>query len=153
MTAGPVGNLNLYFADASKSRKDFIWGETTARLAASSSDPRIQPLVPFSNATLKEDDIMIVAVKADAQGSIDSGTTLQIPVTIKNVTTGVERATFLRTPDFTTMAGAAIDTTDITTNGTAETDMVKYTVKAQERVKLGHRIAENSRAYASLVYT
>jgi len=146
------GKVELKYTDASMTRVDTVFGAPTVKLDIS-TDPRQQLIVPYqSGAPLKEDDILIVAIKGKTAGTFDSGTSCQIPVTIRNVTTGIVREDFLELSDLRTMAGAVIDGTDIT-YGTSMTNCMKYTVGAQEQVRLGHKFAENSRIYMALVLT
>lgn len=147
------GFLRLYAADASQSRKDIIYGDVRTEQLDIATDPRQMQIVPYTpGAVLKEDDILIISLKGDTAGTLDSGSTVRIPVTIKNMTTGIMRSAFLSLVDFTDMAGAAVSATDIS-YGTSFTDVLKYTVKAQERLILGHKFAENSRIYVALVVT
>ena len=145
------GDMRLKYADASLTRQDVVYGDVPTTKLDVSTDPRQQLVVPYqSGDPLKEDDLLIMTLKGLTAGTFDAGSTFQIPVTIRNVTTGIVREAFLGVADFTTMAGAAIDTTDIN-YGTSLTDVTKYTVKAQEQVRLGHKFAENSRIYVALV--
>lgn len=145
------GFLRLYAADASQSRKDIIYGDVRTEQLDISTDPRQLQIVPYTpGAVLKEDDLLIVSLKGDTAGTFDSGSTVRIPVTVKNMTTGIVRAAFLSLTDFTDMEGNAPSGTD-ESYGTAFTDVLKYTVKAQERLILGHKFAENSRIYVALV--
>jgi hypothetical protein len=141
--------MRIYAADASLSRKDVIYGDVSSVLIAlGAADPRLAQVVPYTpGAVLKEDDVLIIALKGDAADALDSATVVRVPVTIKNMTTGIVRAAFLTLADFRTMAGAAIDGTDISVL-TSWTDVMKYTVGAQERLILGHKFAENSRIHA-----
>jgi hypothetical protein len=93
-----------------------------------------------------EDDIIIVEMKADAQGSVDSGSTILIPVTVKNTSTGEEIETYL------TGADLGLSSTDVVI-GTTWTAIGHYDVPAQTAVKIGHKSALNSYAYVSLSYT
>lgn len=147
------GFLRLYAADASQSRKDIIYGDVRTEQLDISTDPRQLQIVPYTpGAVLKEDDLLIASLKGDTAGTFDSGSTVRIPVTIKNMTTGIVRAAFLSLVDFTDMEGNAISATD-ESYATSFTDVLKYTVKAQERLILGHKFAENSRIYVALVVT
>jgi len=155
MTATIIGDVRLYAADASLSRKDIIYGDvSTVLLGLGGSDPRLAQIVPYApGAVLKEDDVLIVATKSTAAGSVDSTATtvFRIPVTIKNMTTGIVRQAFLGITDFTDMTGTALGATEILSPAGVWQDILKYTVKAQERVILGHKTAENSRIH--MVYS
>ena len=147
------GKLQLKYTDAGMSRQDVVYGPVSTIKLDISTDPRQQLVVPYqSGQPLKEDDMLIMALEGLTAGTFDSGTTWYIPVTIRSVTTGIVRETFLEVSDFKTMAGAAIGSDDIS-YGTSMTDVVKYTVKAQEEMRLGHKFAENSRIYVVLVLT
>lgn len=147
--------IRFYAADASQSRKDKIYGDVPYRLATlGGSDPRLSLFVPFTpKAELKEDDVLIMAITSVAASAFDSGSTLSIPVTIKNMTTGIVSPTFLAVKDFTDMSGTAISGTDITSAAGVVQDVIKYTVKPQERLILGHTFAENSKLYMILTTT
>ena len=157
MTATIIGDVRLYAADASLSRKDIIYGDvSTVLLALGAADPRLCQIVPYSpGAVLKEDDVLIVSTKSTAAGSVDNTAThlYRIPVTIKNMTTGIVRQAFLGVTDFTLMDGTAWSTTDVLSPAGVWTDICKYTVKAQERLILGHKMAENSRIYMIFTVT
>jgi hypothetical protein len=155
MTATIIGSVRIYAADASMSRKDVIFGDaSTVLLGLGATDPRLSLIVPFTpKAELKEDDILIISTNSIADGNIDSTAVWRIPVTIKNMTTGIVRQSFLGIPDFTTMAGSAIGSTDILSPAGIWTDIVKYTVKPQERLILGHQFAENSRIMLTMAVT
>lgn len=143
----------MKYTDAGMSRQDIVYGPISTIKLDISTDPRQMLVVPYqSGAPLKEDDMLIIALAGLTAGTFDSGTSFYIPATIRSVTTGIVRETFLELSDFTTMAGAAIDGTDIS-YGTSMTDVMKYTVKAQEEMRLGHKFAENSRVYVALVLT
>jgi hypothetical protein len=144
------GSLRILYADASESRRDQIQVFASEALDIS-EDPRQQKIVPKSRASIGEDDKMILEYKALAATNIDytadeTFTKMRIPVTVKNVNTGNVFETILRHPDFAT-ADVTVPVAD------QWTVIGKYTVGAQERVKLGHSIAENSRIYVQLAET
>lgn len=147
--------IRMYAADASMSRKDIIYGDVSYALATlGATDPRLSLIVPFTpRGELKEDDMLIIAAKSVATDAFDSASVMRIPVTIKNMTTGIVRQAFLDIADFRDMADTVISGTDISLPAGVMTDAIKYTVKAQERVILGHMFAENSRIYLSLADT
>lgn len=147
------GAFRIYASDAGMTRKDLVYGDVRTEQLDISTDPRQMQVVPYTpGAILKEDDLVIISLKGDTAGTFDSGSTVRIPVTIKNVTTGIKRRAFLSLTDFTDMSGTAVGATDIS-YGTNFTDVIKYTVKAQEQLVLGHDFAENSRIYVALVAT
>jgi len=79
----------------------------------------------------------------DAATNVNNTSTIQLPVTIKNLKTGVERETYLNAASFgLTAVNVAI--------GTGMTVIGTYTVLAQEALKLGHKTAANSLVYISL---
>ena len=144
--------MQLKYTDAGMSRQDIVYGPVSTIKLDIATDPRQQLVVPYqSGAPLKEDDMLLMSLKGLTAGDFDEGTTWYIPVTIRSVTTGIVRETFLEISDFTTMAGAAIAAN--IDYGVSMTDVVKYTVKAQEEMRLGHKFAENSRIYIALVLT
>lgn len=144
------GKIRLTYTDASMTRQDVVLEADTV-LADISTDPRQKIIVGYIKSNpLKEDDMLLMSIQGLTAGDFDSGSTFQIPVTIRNVTTGIVRETMLTVSDFTDMSGAAIGATNID-YGTNFTAVAKYTVKAQEQLKLGYRMAENSRLYVALV--
>ena len=145
------GQMRLKYTDASMTRQDVVYGDVPTTKLDIATDPRQMLVVPYqSGPPLKEDDMLIMALKGNTAGDFDSGSTLQVPVTIRNITTGIVREAFLEVGDFTDMSGAALSATNID-YGVSFTDVVKYTVKAQEEMRLGHKFAENSRIYVALV--
>lgn len=155
MTATIIGNVRLYASDASMSRKDIIFGDvSTVLLGLGTTDPRLGYIAAFTpQAELKEDDMIIVSTNSTATGAIDNTAVWRIPVTIKNMTTGIVRQSFLGIGDFTDMTGTTIGSTDITSVAGVWTDVAKYTVKPQERVIFGHQFAENSRIVLTMAVT
>ena len=147
--------VRIYASDASMSRKDIIYGDVSYALATlGATDPRLSLIVPFTpKGELKEDDILIFAFQSVAADALDEASTMRVPVTIKNMTTGIVRQAFLDIPNCVDMAGAAISATDISLPAGVMTDAFKYVVKAQERLILGHQMAENSRLYMSMADT
>ena len=149
MTATDEGRIRILFADASGTRKDVIFEAATELLKLGASDPRLAIIMPMSQGHISEDDKLLIEGNFLAATSIDyvateTGTTkMRIPVTIKNKKTGVKNPRMLRHPDF-----ASADVT-ITTAATWYT-LGEYTVSAQEELKLGYEIAENSRIYIVL---
>lgn len=140
----------MVYTDASQTRKDVV-GEYDTSLLDISTDPRQKIIVPYVKSNpLKEDDMLIMELQGITAGDFDSGSTFQIPVTIRNITTGIVRETMLTVSDFRDMSGTAIGATNID-YGTNFTAVAKYVVKAQEQLKLGYRMAENSRVYVALV--
>lgn len=138
------GAMRIVFQDASGTRRDVVLEARTEALDIS-TDPRQQIYVPAGVATLEEDDKLQIEFKGDTAGTFDEGSTFRIPVRIQNKRTGVVRETYLVYGDF------GLSTTN-QTEGTSWTALTGgYTVNAQERVRLGHSTAVNSRIYVSLV--
>lgn len=147
------GDFQIFYSDAGMSRKDSVFGPVPTTLLDISTDPRQKLIVPYqAGQPLKEDDVMIFALKGITAGTFDSGTSVQIPVTMRSVTTGIVSERFLSLADLRTMADAVIDGTDISYS-TAWTEVMKYTIPAQYEMRLGHKLAENSRIYVALVLT
>lgn len=147
------GFLRLKYTDASMTRQDVVYGDVRTEQLDVATDPRQMLIVPYQGGPpLNEDDMLIVALKGDTAGEFDNGSTVRIPVTIRNITTKIVREAFLSLTDFTDMEDNAISATN-EDYGVSFTDVLKYTVKAQEQMRLGHKFAENSRAYMALVVT
>jgi hypothetical protein len=155
MATAFVADFRIYASDASLSRKDIIFGDVSSVLVGlGATDPRLSLIVPYMvNAVMKEDDVLILSAKSTGATGFDSGSVLRLPVTIKNMTTGISRQSFLGISDFTDMTGTAISGTDIVSVAGVWIDMIKYTVKPQERLILGHNFAENSRVYGAFTTT
>lgn len=142
MVASDEGDVRIRFSDASRSNMRKIWEGPTEQLDASALLTE-QMIVPFSKETLHEDDILIVEVKVGTASSADYGNTkIRIPITKLSKSTGQETPTYLRDSD--------IRAADVTLNVTW-TELGVYTVSAQESLKLGHRIPDNSRIYAEFI--
>lgn len=140
MTASDEGDVRIVFTDASQSRREKIFEAPTEALDVS-TDPRQQLIVPFSLETIHEDDLLLVEVKVGTASSADYGlSTVRIPVTKRSKATGQETPTYLRDSD--------LRSADVTL-ATSWTQLGSYTISAQEDLKLGHRIPDNSRIYIS----
>lgn len=138
------GAMRTIFQDASGTRRDVVFEARTESLDIS-TDPRQQIYVPAGEATLEEDDKLQLEFKGDTAGTFDEGSTFRIPVRIQNKRTGVVRETYLVYGDF------GLSTTN-QNEGTAWTALTGgYTIGAQERLRLGHATAVNSRIYVALV--
>lgn len=141
MTATDDGDVRIRFADASRSNMRKI-EEWQTEVLDVSTDPRQQPIVPFSKANIHEDDLLIVEVNVGTTSSADYGlSTVRIPITKKNKATGQETPTYLRDSD--------LRSADVTLTADTWIELGVYTVSAQESIKLGHRIPDNSRVYMS----
>ncbi len=141
MTASDEGDVRIVFSDAQESRKVKMFEAATEILDANTT-LQDQLIVPFSGETIHEDDLMKVEVKVGTASSADYGlSTVRIPITRRNKSTGIETATYLRDSDFRAA--------DVTLTANTWVVLGTYTVSAQEDVKLGHRIPDNSRIYIS----
>lgn len=120
---------------------------TVAVTSAPISDPQQMPKVKKHLSTvLKQDDklvIMIQAVGAEvsdvsAQGTADA-VQIRVPVTFRNVRSGVVYEKTLTYGDFTDLIVAAGDQT-LAANQWY--DFLTYTIPAQSELKLGHGIQD-----------
>ncbi len=140
MVASDEGDVRIIFSDQSYMNRRLVWQGATERLDGSTLQSE-QIIIPLSAETLHQDDLLIVEVKLTTASSADYGlSTVQIPVTKLNKSTKQETATYLRDSD--------IRSADVTL-ATTWTTLGTYTVTAQEALKLGQRISENSRIYIS----
>ena len=145
--------LRLVYADASETRMDVVFEAdgnslNPGRVAYNAAfDPRQLPIVPKTAGALAEDDKLIVYGYFDSTGTVDvSDTRMLVPVSIRNVKTGVVSEKVLKTSDL-------LGTSDITISSASTwTKLGSYTVSAQEQLKIGHQVAENSRIQMSLDY-
>ncbi len=141
MTASDEGDVRIVFADADEGNRRKVFEAPTEKLDVS-TDPRQQIIVPFSKETLHQDDLLIVEVKVGTGSTADYGlSTVQIPITRLNKSTGQETATFLRDSD--------LRSADKTLTAATWVELGRYTVSAQEAIKLGQRIPDNSTVYIS----
>ncbi len=137
------GDIRIRFSDASRSNMRKVW-EGPTELLDSSALLTEQLIIPFSVETIHEDDILIVEYKATVATSADYGnSTVRIPITKLSKSTGQETPTFLRHGD--------IASADVNPVAVTWTEIGTYTVSAQESLKLGHRIPDNSRIYMAFV--
>ncbi len=144
-TLSDEGEIRITFTDASEANKRFVMEASTERLrcrAAVSSvqaDARKYLVLPKSAAALEEDDKILVEFKPVTATEVDLGlSVVEIPITIRNKRTGTIHERTLRHADLATG-----DVTDIAAN--KWTIIGTYTISAQEQVKLGWNIAQNSR--------
>jgi hypothetical protein len=141
MVATDEGDVRIRFADASRSNLRKIFEAPTEALDIA-TDPRQQLIVPFTNESIHEDDLVIVEVKVGTASTADYGlSTVRIPITKRNKSTGQETPTYLRDSD--------LRSADVTLTANTWVELGSYTVSAQEDLKLGHRIPDNSRVYIS----
>jgi len=145
--------LRIYYTDAAESRMDQVFeasgSELNPELKAYNEafDPRLLPIVPKTTDGIYEDDKLLIMGYFDSTGTIDvSDTRILLPVSVKNIKTGVVSERTLKTADL-------LGTSDITISSASTwTRLGAYTVSAQEGLKIGRRIAENSRMQVSLDY-
>ena len=143
MTASDEGDVRIIFADASSSNRRKVWEGPTERLDQSALQSE-QIIVPLSGETIHQDDVLIVEVKVGTASTADYGlSSIQIPITKLNKSTKQETPTFLRDSD--------LRSADVTLAANTWVVLGTYTVSAQEGIKLGQRIPDNSRIYIALV--
>lgn len=139
MVDSDEGDVRVVFTDASESRREKVFEAATEILDANTT-LRDQLIVPLSKETLHEDDILKVEVKVGTASSADYGlSSVRIPITKRNKTTGQETPTFLRDSD--------LRAADVTLTAATWVTLGSYTISAQEDLKIGHRIPDNSRIY------
>ena len=135
--------LRLVYADASETRMDVVAEYDGHRLnpggTTPTTDPRLLPILPKTAGHLSEDDKLMMYVYDYGLGTqnFDTNSELEIPVSIRNIKTGVISEKILVRKDFFT--------SDVTTTSDAWVKVGSYTVSAQEQLKIGHAVAENSR--------
>jgi len=104
------------------------------------TDPRQLPIVPKTGDFVAEDDKIILYAKPVSTTNFDTNSELEIPASIQNIKTGVIRPVVLARSDFFS--------SDQTMTVAVWNRIGAYTIGAQERVKIGQDIAENSRIRA-----
>ncbi|MDY6966788.1 MAG: hypothetical protein SVM80_12630, partial [Halobacteriota archaeon] len=87
-----------------------------------------------------EDDKILLYARPTSTTNFDTNSEMEIPVTIRNIKTNTVRATTLQRADFFSSDQA------MTVN--VWNRIGEYSVGAQEQVKVGQQIAENSRLRA-----
>ena len=139
------GEVRIVYTDASEANKVTILEASTERLRCRTAagtveaDPRKYLVLPKSKNMLEEDDKILIEFKPTAATSVDYGlSTIELPVTIRNKRTGTVLERTLRHQDFNTEDVTGIAASKWTIIGS-------YTVSAQEQVKTGWNIAQNSR--------
>jgi len=145
MVATDAGDLRIVKTDASETVRQVLYEGPSETLVLGATDPRLAPIVPMSQASFREDDKLLVEYKTGTASQVTGATSsIRIPIRRRNVRTGNIAESFLRSGDVFA-AGATV---------IAASSWIKigsYTIPAQEELKLGQTIAENSRIYASLV--
>lgn len=143
MTATDHGMLRLRFADANRGVMTKVFESRTEPLNVS-TDPRQQLILPMSGALVGQDDVVILEVNVDTTSSMDYGlSTVRIPITILATATGQKTATYLVHKNFVAA--------DVTLTADTWIEVGSYTVPAQQKLRLGHEIPDNSRVYINMV--
>jgi hypothetical protein len=145
MAATDAGDIRIVKTDASETVRQVLY-ETGSEIAVlGGSDPRLAPIVPMSQATLREDDKLLIEYKTGTATQVTGATSsARIPIRRRNVRTGNVAESFLRSSDVFAAGATVIAAGGWVTIGS-------YTVPAQEEIRLGQSIAENSRLYFDLV--
>jgi len=144
MTDTDEGDIRIVKADASETVRQVLY-EGPSETLDISTDPRQQVIIPVSMASMREDDKMIIEYKTDTATQLTKATsTIRIPIRRRNVRTGNVADSYLRIGNF--VSGASV-----TLGAGSWVRIGAYTVPAQEEIRLGQSIAENSRLYISLV--
>lgn len=145
MVATDAGDIRIVKTDASETVRQVLY-ETGSEIAVlGASDPRLAPIVPMSLAGLREDDKLLIEYKTGTASQITGAScSARIPIRRRNVRTGNVAESFLRATDIFAAGVTSIAASSWITIGS-------YTVPAQEEVRIGQTIAENSRLYFNLV--
>ena len=145
MVATDAGDIRIVKTDASETVRVVLY-ETASEIAVlGGSDPRLAPIVPMSQAALREDDKLLVEYKTGTATQVTgASSSARIPIRKRNVRTGNVAESFLRATDVFA-AGA------VTIPANSWFKIGSYTVKAQEEIKIGQSIAENSKLFFDLV--
>ena len=145
MTATDAGDIRIVKTDASETVRQLIYECPSETAVLGATDPRLGPIVPMSQASFREDDKILVEYKTGTATQVTGATSsIRLPIRRKNVRTGNITESFLRTGDVFA-AGA------VTVAASTWVKIGSYTIAAQEEVKVGQTIAENSRLYFNLV--
>jgi len=137
------GDFRIVKTDASETVRQVLYEGPSESLDIS-TDPRQQVIIPMSVATLREDDKLLIEYKTGTATSVDYGSSVvRIPIRRRNVRTGNVSESFLRHSNFASA--------DVTVIANSWVKIGSYTIPAQEEIRLGQSIAENSRIYVSLV--
>lgn len=145
MAATDAGDIRIVKTDASETVRVVLY-ETASEIAVlGKTDPRLAPIVPMSQATLREDDKLLIEYKTGTASQITGAScSARIPMRKRNVRTGNVAESFLRATDVFAAGVASIPANSWIKIGS-------YTVKAQEEIKIGQSIAENSKLFFDLV--
>lgn len=147
MAAGDAsgeGIVRIRFTDANRGVMTKVFEARTEDLDVS-TDPRQQPLVAMSGIALGQDDLIILEIKGDSATTFDKDLSrVSIPITVLSTATGQRTPTNLVYSDF-----SAADTTVADT----WTEVGAYTIPAQQKVRMGKEIPDNSRIYINVTTT
>ena len=145
MVATDAGDIRIVKTDASETVRQVIF-ETGSEIAVlGETDPRLSPIVPMSQAGFREDDKLLVEYKTGTASQVTGATSsIRIPIRRRNVRTGNVAESFLRSSDVFAAGATTIAASSWVKIGS-------YTIPAQEELKIGQSIAENSRFFAKLV--
>jgi len=144
MVAADPGVLRIVKTDASETVRQVLFEAHSSRLNVG-TDPRTQIIMPMSVATCREDDKILIEYNASVTTIAGTGDcTYIIPIRKRNVRTGNTADSVLTRTDVDLGADVAVVAGKWTV-------IASYTVSAQEEVRLGQTIAENSRVYIDLV--
>lgn len=142
MVASDEGMLRLRFTDANRGIMTKVFESRTEPLDVA-VDPRQQLILPMSGAVVGQDDLVILEINADVATSMDYGlSTVRIPVTVLATATGQKTATYLVHADFNLQ--------DVNLAEHTWVEIGAYTIPAQQKLRLGHEIPDNSRLYIEL---
>ena len=145
MVATDAGDIRIVKTDASETVRQVLY-ETGSEIAVlGETDPRLAPIVPMSLAGLREDDKLLIEYKTGTASQVTGASSAaRIPIRRRNVRTGNVAESFLRSSDVFAAGATVIAASSWVTIGS-------YTVPAQEEIRIGQTIAENSRLYFKLV--
>ena len=145
MAATDAGDIRIVKTDASETVRVVLF-ETASEIAVlGGTDPRLAPIIPMSQAGLREDDKILIEYKTGTATTVTGATSsCRIPIRKRNVRTGNVAESFLRSADVFAAGQVAVPANSWYKIGS-------YTVKAQEEIKVGQSIAENSKLYVNLV--
>lgn len=123
----------------------------SAIMSANETDITKQLIMPFINSPVfKKDDKLVIWLKTVAADvvevnpdDVDLTAKVQIPVTIRNIRTGVISRTYLNGADFTDLS-----TSPSFAAGVGK-EWCQHTILAGNEMKLGHKYAFNSRVMIS----
>lgn len=145
MVATDAGDIRIVKTDASETVREVLEEFPSETAVLGGSDPRLAPIIKMSQATLREDDKLLIEYKTGTASQITGAScALRLPIRRRNVRTGNVAETFLRATDFFAAGVTSIPASSWIKIGS-------YQIQAQEEVKIGQQIAENSRVYVNLV--